>query len=505
MNRRKFLAASSALTVPMLLNGFELKAMTRRSALVQSLMETNALATDRVLVIVYLNGGNDGLNTVIPTDQLSRYTALRGNIAIPQANMLALNGRPEMAFHPAMTGMRNLFNDGRLSVIHSVAYPNPDQSHFRSTDIYMTAADSNVQLTTGWMGRYLDDRYPNYPTGYPNAQMEDPLALQIGYMTSTTLLGPTTSMGVAVNDPEAFYQLVGAGQTTPPADVPPGDAGDMVAYIRQQQALAVGYAGEIKAAFDAGQNFSTYPQANQNYLADQLKIVSRLIHGGLKTKIYFVSLGGFDTHSTQIHNGNPLQGDHFNLLSRVSEALWLFQEDLRLQGVQDKVLGMTFSDFGRRANSNASFGTDHGVAAPQFVFGTSMKRQVIGQNPSLAVNDLIYGGWGNNYDIRMQIDFRRLYRDVLIDWFGVPQTKSNSLLLNSFATTSLFSDTCESVATGDWQTAATWTTGSVPTSADRILVNPGHVVTLNQTVTVKQARILGTVKYVGNGKLRITG
>lgn len=502
MNRRKFLATASAFTVPVMLNGLELKAMTRQSALVQSLMNTNAVNTDRVLVIVYLNGGNDGLNTVIPIDQYSRYDTLRHNIAIPQNNLLALSGHPELGLHPSMTGMRNLFNDGRLSIINSVGYPNPDQSHFRSTDIYMSAADSNVQLTSGWAGRYLADQYPGYPTGYPNTQMEDPLALQIGYLTSTTLLGPQQSMGVAVNDPDAFYQLVGAGQDTPPADVPPGDAGDLVAFIRQQQALAVGYAGEIKAAFGAGQNFSTYPQPNQNYLADQLKIVSRLIHGGLKTKIYFVSIGGFDTHSTQIYNGNPLQGAHAELLGKVSDAIWLFQEDLRQQGVQDRVVGMTFSDFGRRANSNASFGTDHGVAAPQFVFGTAMKRQVIGQNPNLS--DLI-PSYGNNFDVKMQIDFRRLYRDMLVGWFGTTQTKSDSLLLHNFPTVSLFSDTCQTISSGPWNDANTWSMGRVPVASERICVNPGHVVTVSQNVSVKAARVLGTLKYSSGARIRITG
>lgn len=502
MNRRKFLSLSSALTVPVLLNGLELKAMTRQSALVRSLMATGATNTDRILVIVYLNGGNDGLNTVVPVDQYDRYDQLRHNIALPQNRLLTLDGHPDMAFHPAMTGFQRLFNDGRLSVIHSVGYPNPDQSHFRSTDIYMTAADSNVQLTTGWAGRYLNDRYPNYPTGYPNPQMEDPLALQIGYMTSTALLGPAQNMGVAVNDPDAFYQLVGAGQTTPPADVPPGDAGDLIAYIRQQQALAVGYAGEIKGAFDKGKNFSTYPQPNTNYLADQLKIVSRLIHGGLKTKIYFVSIGGFDTHSTQIYNQDPLQGDHYRLLQNVSEAIWLFQEDLRQQGVQDNVIGMTFSDFGRRANSNASFGTDHGVAAPQFVFGPGVRKWVIGRTPNL--NDLITS-WGNNYDIKMQIDFRRIYRDVLNDWFGAGQSKTDQLLLRNFPTISLFTDACETIATGSWHDPGTWSMGRVPVATERICVNPGHVVTLSQTVSVKAARVLGTVKYTNGSSIRVTG
>lgn len=502
MNRRKFLAASTAFTVPLMLNGFGLKAMTRQSALVQSLMQSGAANTDRVLVIVHLNGGNDGLNTVIPLDQLATYNSLRSNIALPQNSLLTLQGNDKMAFHPAMTGLRNLYNDGRLTVINSVSYPNPDQSHFRSTDIWMTAADADVSLPTGWAGRYLEDRYPGYPVGYPNVQMEDPIAVQIGYLTSTTLLGSQQSMGVAINDPEAFYRLVGAGEPISPNDVPAGDAGALISFVRMQQALAVGYAGEIKNAFDAGQTLSTYPTPNANSLADQLKIVARLIHGGLKTKIFFVALGGFDTHSGQILNGNPLTGEHASLLGKVSDGIYSFQEDLRLQGNQDRVVGMTFSDFGRRANSNASSGTDHGVAAPQFVFGSAVRHQVIGINPNLS--DLIES-YGGNKDIKMQIDFRRIYADVLNDWFGAGRSKTDTLLLKNFPTVSLFSDVCETVASGPWSSPATWTVGRVPLPNERIRVNAGHQINLANTVTVRSAQMYGTVKYAPGSRIRITG
>ncbi|MEZ0542327.1 DUF1501 domain-containing protein [Fibrella arboris] len=503
MTRREFLAASTAFTVPVRLNGFGLKAMTRQSALVQSLMRTGAVKTDRVLVIVYLNGGNDGLNTVIPLDQLSTYNTLRSNIAIPENKLLTLQGTDRMAFHPAMTGLRNLYNDGRLTVINAVSYPNPDQSHFRSTDIWMTAADADVSLTTGWAGRYLEDRFPGYPVGYPNVQMEDPLAIQIGYLTSTALLGSQQSMGVAINDPEAFYQLVGAGEPTSPSDVPGGDAGSLISFIRLQQALAVGYAGEIKNAFDAGQTLGTYPAQNAgNSLAEQLKIVARLIHGGLKTKIFFVALGGFDTHSGQIQNNNPLIGTHAELLGKVSDAIYSFQEDLRLQGTQDRVVGMTFSDFGRRANSNASFGTDHGIAAPQFVFGSSVRHQLIGTNPNLS--DLIES-YGGNKDVKMQIDFRRIYADILNDWFGAGRSKTDNLLLHNFPTISLFSDACETIASGAWNSPATWTVGRVPVASEKIRVNAGHVVTLNEVVTVRSVQLQGVVKYAPGARIRVTG
>ena len=499
MKRRDFLAAASASLVPVMLNGFGLKAMSQQSALVQSLLGTQALAGDRVLVIIYLNGGNDGLNTVIPLDQYSLYTGLRSNIAIPQGSVLSLDGNSATGLHPAMTGMRDLYNNGKLSIIHSVSYPNPDQSHYRATDIWMTAVDSNQNSDSGWAGRYLENRFPGYPVGYPNAQMEDPLAIQIGYLTSTALLGSQQSMGIALNDPNSFYQLVGSGSATSPNDLPCCDAGELIAYIRKQQALSVGYATEIKRAADAGQNLATYP-ASGNSLSDQLKIVARLIHGGLKTKIYFVSLSGFDTHSGQV-DADVLTGNHAALLGKLSTAIATFQQDLKLQGTEDKVIGMTFSEFGRRANSNSSKGTDHGIAAPMFVFGTNIKHPTIGQNPDLAN----LTGQSGNKDIPMQIDFRRVYTDVLNDWFGTDHTITNSLLFREFPTVSLFSNTIETIASGNWQDRSVWTVGREPMASEYVKVNAGHTLTINRTITVKNIQLNGKLNFTGPYTIRMTG
>jgi uncharacterized protein (DUF1501 family) len=356
-----------------------------------------------------------------------------------------------------------------LSIIHSVSYPNPSQSHFRSTDILMTAVDANQTDNRGWAGRYLEDRFPEYPAQYPNAEMEDPLAIQIGYLTSTTLLGNQQSMGIAINDPDSFYQLVSR-------DFSPA-TGDLVAHIRKQQVLSIGYAAEIKAAADAGTNLATYPTASaNNSLADQLKIVARLIHGGLKTKIYFVSLSGFDTHASQVGFSDSSVGQHATLLSKLSTAIATFQQDLHLQGIEDKVVGMTFSDFGRRATSNDSKGTDHGVAAPMFVFGTAIKRQTVGHNPDLT-NGLLPVDpmpWETYRNIAMQIDFRRVYTDVLNDWFGTQATTTDTLLFRNFTTISLFSDVIETVASGRWDNPNVWTAGRPPFANEYVRINTGR-------------------------------
>ncbi|GAB2541593.1 DUF1501 domain-containing protein [Spirosoma aerophilum] len=485
-----------------MLDGIGLKAMSRQSALVQSLLQTSALNTDRALVIIYLNGGNDGLNTVIPLDQMSVYNSLRPKIAIPENRVLALNGQPATGFHPAMTGLQNLFNEGKLTVLHSVAYPNQDQSHARSTDIWMTAVDASQTSVSGWAGRYLDDRFPDYPASYPNSQMDDPLAIQIGYITSTALLGGQQSMAIALNDPDNFYALVGSGEPVSPADTLPGDAGGLIAFVRKQQTLAVGYAGKIKQAAEMGKNLASYPEpSTKNALADQLKIVARLIHGGMKTKVYFVSMNGFDTHSAQVDSADSTAGEHKTLLSKVSSAITAFQRDLALQGTQDRVVGLTFSEFGRRANANASNGTDHGVGAPMFVFGSGVKHQTIGQNPDLT--NLI-GNYGNK-DIPMQIDFRRVYADVLTGWFGIVPAKTDAVLFRNFPTVSLFSSVVETVGSGNWQDRTAWSVGRVPYATELVKVNSGHTLTIDKPITVRNIKLEGKLNFTGPYSIRITG
>ncbi len=508
MNRRDFLAASSSFLLPMTLNGMGIKAFTERSGLVQSLQQTMAANTDRILVMINLIGGNDGLNMVIPKDQYSAYNTLRSNISIPETSILPLSGTPETGLHPAMTGLQNMYNDGKLSIIHSVGYPNANQSHFRSADIWMSGVDSNQYTSTGWMGRYANNRYVGYPVGYPNPIMEDPIALQIGYLATPTLQGNTQSMAVTIDSPDNFYQLIKSTDAAPPVNLPPNQIGNQIAFIRQQQALAVSYGTEIKNAADLGVNMATYPATTANNdLANQLKIVARLIHGGLKTKIFFVTQYGYDTHSTQVDVNDKRLGNHADLLGKMSIAISTFQQDLQLQGSADKVIGMTFSEFGRRATSNNSRGTDHGVASPMFVFGNNVKKKTIGMNPNLTTELLPENPqpWETGRDIKMQIDFRRVYTDILNDWFGTNKTVTNSLLFRNFNTISLFSDFVETVGNGNWNNRDVWSVGRKPLSSEYVKINPGHTVTVGQDVTVKNIRLEGNLNFTGNYKVNVLG
>ena len=423
MKRRDFLRGVVPVTaMPFLLNGLPLRAYGR-SPFLESLVGAYS-ATDRVLVLVQLSGGNDGINTVIPLDQMSAYNNLRGNIAIPQSAVLPLTSATGL--HPKMTGFKTLYDQGKLMVVQGVSYPNPNLSHFRATDIWLTAANSNEYLNDGWAGRYLGKEFPAYPRDFPNQVMPDPLAIQIGAVTSTALEGPSSSMGISIQDPTTFYQLVNGislgGQDTAPQT----PAGHELTYIRDVALHSQQYATQVKTAADKVKTQVTYPTSNT--LADQLKIVARLVGGGLKTRVYIVSMGGFDNHSAQVDSADSTIGTHATLLQRLADATLAFQNDLIQLGVEDRVIGFTFSEFGRRVQSNASRGTDHGTAAPMFVFGKGINggvpNGVVGFNPRLT--DL------SSSNLTMQYDFRSVYASVLSQWFGANPTELNAVLLRSY-------------------------------------------------------------------------
>jgi uncharacterized protein (DUF1501 family) len=410
MNRREFITrAVPATTLPFLLNGFALQ-VYGRSPIIEALTSA-AFSTNRILVLVQLVGGNDGLNMVIPLDRYSSLSAARSNILIPSNKVLGITATTGL--HPAMTGLQSLYNNGQLLIVQSVSYPNPNFSHFRATDIWLTATDANIIGNTGWMGRYLDQDFPGYPGAYPTPSVPDPLALQIGSVVTPGLQGPTVSMGLAVTNPNSSYFLPG-GSDTPPAT----PAGHELTFIREVAQQTQAYSTSIKTAASKGKNISTlYPAAGQNSLADQLKIVAQLIAGGLQSRIYVVNIGGFDTHSGQVTASDTTLGIHATLLGKLSVAITAFEDDLRLIGAQDRVLGMTFSEFGRRIFSNASGGTDHGTAEPVIMFGTNVNGGIMGTSPVLPATPTV------NDNIPLQFDFRSVYSSILKDWFGASPTE----------------------------------------------------------------------------------
>lgn len=458
MKRRQFLkytvpaAAASAV-----IGNIPVRAMGMESPLIQSLMGMTT-DTDHVLVLVQMNGGNDGMNMVIPIDTYSAYQAARSNVAIPQNKILSLNGKTGL--HPAMTGIQNLYNEGKATVVQAVGYPQPDFSHFRATDIWMSASDSNQYVNSGWMGRYLDYEYPGFPTGYPNNSVPDPLGIQIGSVTSLTFQGPQVSMGMSISDPVNFYNLINGVQDPPPNS----PAGSELAYIRTVARQSQQYADIIKTAALRVTQQANYP--TNNPLADQLKIVARLVKGGLKTRVYMVSIGGFDTHSSQVNQADVTTGTHATLLQRVSDAIKAFMDDLKFLGVQRRVMGMTFSEFGRRIKSNSSLGTDHGAAAPVILFGEYVNPGVVGVNPTIPANANV------NDNIPMQYDFRSIYSSILEKWFCVDNTTLQTVMLKNFQSLPVVkTNSCNSV---------------IPDLTDKLIIkNYPNPFTSSTTITFK--------------------
>ena len=402
----------SALSIPLLLNGMKLSAMAR-----PSFFRNMNGDSDRVLVLIQLNGGNDGLNTIIPVDQYSQLFNVRENLMLPETSLLSIEDT--VALHPSMSNIRNVYNEGKMTILQSVGYPNQNRSHFRSTDIWTTASEADEFLTTGWVGRHFDVEYPGFPDAYPNDDCPDPFAITLGNIVSETCQGIGANFSLAFTDPFALSPIteVEAGS------VPDNHYGNELTFLRTAISQTNAYTTVVQDAATAGNNMVTYPDNN---FANQLKTVANLISGGLRTQVYIVNLGGFDTHANQVANGDTLNGDHAGLLNILSEGVEAFLNDLQQLGLDERVLSMTFSEFGRRIRSNDSFGTDHGTAAPLMLFGTCVNPGILGDNPEIPDNPSTQEG------VPMQFDFRSIYGSVLQDWFGVPEAQVRNLLYDDY-------------------------------------------------------------------------
>ncbi len=434
MKRRDFIRYTAPVAaVPLLLNGMPVQALANSSLLKALAARGATLADDRILVIVQLFGGNDGVNTVLPIDQYA-YLSLdntqggRSNILIPESKglKLELNGVDQYVgtrLSPGMTAFKRLFSEEKLGLIQGVGYKNPDFSHFRATDIWLTGSDSNVVDTTGWAGRDLETQYPNYY----NNPYKGPLAITIGSVSSPVFLGADTNHGLAVQDPSKNNGYITGNNDTAPNSFYGGELEFVRGVIDQSNQ----FNSAVYTAHGKGKNVGAYPNSN---LANQLKSVARLISGGLGTKIYLVNAGGFDTHSNQHDTADPSTGYHVNLWKSIADAVAAFQDDLAAQTdlngdtLDEKVFGFTFSEFGRTIKSNTTFGTDHGTTGPMFVFGKHANAAMLGGNPQ------VYNQAGDyvESDLPLQFDYRSIYASILHQWFAVPTTDINGIFNKTF-------------------------------------------------------------------------
>jgi uncharacterized protein (DUF1501 family) len=341
----------------------------------------------KILVLVQLAGGNDGLNTLIPYED-SNYYRLRPTLGIKKNEAISLTDH--LGLHPSCEDLSQLYKEGKLSIVQNVGYPNPNRSHFRSTEIWEGATDANEFGDSGWLGRYLDNNCSGAPS------LGDPEAITFGNELPLSVQGESTHNLFSINkDPgkirRADYGLLDkmVGATSAP---------DNASFLKQTMMDTLITEKRIQKLFTQFSSGAKYPT---DRLAASLKNVASLISSGLPTRIYFVSLGGFDTHQGQA-------GAQQRLLKELSASLAAFQNDLAERGLEDQVLTMTFSEFGRRPSENQSGGTDHGTAAPLFIMGSQIKSQLVGEAPDLNL--------ANNKDLQFSTDFRRVYSTVLDKW-----------------------------------------------------------------------------------------
>jgi len=382
-----------------------------------------------ILVVLQMAGGNDGLNTVIPYGSYDYYKS-RPRIGIKADQLIKIND--QIGLNPGLKGFKDLYDQGSLAIVQGVGYPNPNRSHFRSTEIWQTASDSEKFEKYGWIGRYFD----NACSG------ADPtVGVNIGRQMPQSFAAKTPK-GVSVDNPQnyrfinsedgttgqtmeqSFRELNGqsmeeensGGSIAGISGMAPTRAksrGSVMDFLERTAMDAQMSSDEIRAISARTDNKAVYPGSQ---LGNSLKLVAKLIGGGLPTRIFYVSQGGYDTHTNQV-------GTHQRLLQDLGDSVKAFTDDLKAQGNMQRVMVMTFSEFGRRVADNANSGTDHGAAAPMFVIGPKIRAGLLGQYPSLAPADLFQG------DIKYTVDFRSVYAGVLESWL---RTRSEPILGRKF-------------------------------------------------------------------------
>lgn len=389
----------------------------------------NCDISNRKLVLIELKGGNDGLNTIIPYDNYGYYKdTLRPDIHIPITNYSntvvdsALSGtNQDLIFNPALltgtnAGFKGLYQSGQLRVLQSVGYPSQNKSHFASIDLWATGNDGNSWdngKASGWMGRFMEEAYSDlFPSNFP-------VGIQLG--SSNTWLGfhAEHEHGMALNiegqNAENFYTVLSGLAGQAPTNIPQNSHyGTELQYIVQTDEFANIYADAIENSYNLGSNHNNATNYPDTDLADQLKTVARLMRGGIDTKVYMVTIGGFDTHNIQNQASGDINGKHATLLSELSGAVDAFMEDINADSLGDDVIGLTFSEFGRKAKQNGNLGTDHGEIAPMFVFGKAVQGGVSGTNVDLseATSD-------NNWQIKtVQHDYRQIFATLMQDFLG---------------------------------------------------------------------------------------
>lgn len=390
ISRRRFLQQSGLLSASLFVPQF-----------LQAAPGKTAFSGKRV-IIVQLAGGNDGLNTVIPY-QNDLYYKARPGIGLSGSKVIALND--ELAWNQKMEPIRDIYEGGYLTIINNVGYPNPNRSHFRSMDIWQSASDSDDYLSTGWVGRYLD----NYCSGQPHE------AIALDESLPLALKGKQHK-GLAFTDPNQLVKQSQIPMTQQWSDTPATQHTEAT-YLRSVRASTLQSAAYLEEKLGGFQWVTGFPMTD---FGKQLQQVAQLITAGVEAPFYYVSLSGFDTHAGQ----NLLHGRLLNQYAKGMDALYQYLKD---KGEWKNTMVLTFSEFGRRVTENASGGTDHGAANPVWLAGGGIKNPgILNDGPDL--ENLVDG------DVAYKVDFRQVYATLLEDWLG---QKSNSVLQGTFDSLSI--------------------------------------------------------------------
>ncbi len=386
MNRRKFIQLSSLASASVMVPGF-----------LQSFAATRpALSSGKKLVVLQLTGGNDGLNTIIPVRNDIYYKS-RPGIGIKAEDALTLDG--ELSLNPVLRSLKSFYDEGILTVLNGVGYPQPNRSHFRSMDIWQSAGASDEIVTTGWLGRYLD-------SACTDCVPHNTLAIEVDDSMSLSMKG-INRKALALRDAKTFYNLTKAPYLSAVAGshASAHDAA-LPDYLYKTLRETISSAEYVHEHYRAGAPAQTYPDTP---LGKRLKTIAALMLGKADTQVYYASHGSFDTHTGQ-------RGRQDKLLKDLDDALAAFVAELKAAGLMHDTLIMTFSEFGRRVSQNASNGTDHGTAAPMFFISGALGRPGI-YNPLPSLEDLDEG------DLKWSIDFRQAYATVLKGWLDAPADK----------------------------------------------------------------------------------
>lgn len=386
--------------------------------LVQNSYLNNTILEGKIVVLVKLEGGNDGLNTLIPLNQYSNLNQVRPHVILPENSIIEL-GSNDLGLHPELSHFKSLFDEDRLKIIQNVGYNAPSFSHFRSMDIWETGSTSDRYLTSGWVGRYLEDVHPSYPSGYPNDNYPHPLSVEIG-RSSLLTKGENSFTSFVVGNPSEFHEIYNSISNTFDTSTNVGKRLDYIQMITKQSNA---YGRLIRDTYV--NNSLNFPFGNSN-LDHQFEITARLIKGGLNTRIYMVELGGFDTHDTQVDTSDTTQGAHANLLRQLNNSIGTFMQNMDAIGRSDDVLVMTYSEFGRTIVSNGSNGTDHGTAAPLFIFGNKVDPTILGSNPNIPSNAI----WQDNLEV--EYDFKQVYSSIINQWLSVGQNLDQNIFTNTY-------------------------------------------------------------------------